>query len=149
MTTNLLKGAILLVLIAFFISCEKSDENENSGSGDRSHNAGENCMNCHKSGGSGEGRFTVAGTLYNAAGSVYPNATVKLYTGDEATGTLVKSIKSDASGNFYTTESVSFGTGLYVTINGTNGELMNKGFTISNGSCNSCHGNSTGAIEVK
>lgn len=153
------KSLILIfsVLIAMvFISCEKEESNDNDNSAgemyssyneSESHNAGANCMSCHKSGGPGEGIFTVGGTVYNSSGNaVYANATVKLYSGPNGTGTLVKTIEVDGKGNFYTTGSVSFGTGLYPTVTGTSGNISKMASAITTGACNSCHGTSTGKI---
>lgn len=137
------------LLFGFFISCDKEDEGENKDMSSRyseneSHNAGQNCMSCHKSGGPGEGWFTVAGTVYNSSETaVYPNATVKLYTGTNGSGTLVKTIEVDGKGNFYTTNSVDFGTGLYVTVTGKSGSVSTMSSSITTGQCNSCHDSSS------
>ena len=99
---------ILFTLLATSQSCKKESEtygesNNGSDNGSKSHNMGQNCMNCHKQGGSGEGWFNVAGTVYDSLGkSTYPNATVNLYTGPNGTGSLKYSFNVDASGNFYT-----------------------------------------------
>jgi hypothetical protein len=114
-----------------------------------SHNAGQNCMSCHHSGGKGEGTFTVAGTVYNSSGAaVSPNATVKLYTGPGGTGSLVKTIEVDGKGNFYTTGNTDFGSGLYVTVTGSSGNISKMNSSVTSGQCNSCHGSSTGKITV-
>ncbi|HSH20763.1 MAG TPA: hypothetical protein VLA03_09935 [Draconibacterium sp.] len=147
------------LLFGFFISCDKEDEGENKDMTSRynkteSHNAGENCMSCHKSGGPGEGWFTAGGTVYNAAKTaVYPNATVKLYTGPNETGTLVKTIEVDGKGNFYTTADINFANGLYVTVTGAGagatGNTNKMASSITTGQCNSCHGSSVGKISVE
>lgn len=145
-------AAILMAL--FFVSCEKDEsggENFLSSSYDsqKSHNAGQDCMSCHKSGGRGEGVFTVAGTIYNSGKTaVYPNATVKLYTGANGTGTLVKTIEVDGKGNFYTTESISFGSGLYATVTGTSGTVKKMSVALTGGQCNSCHGSASDRIGI-
>jgi len=95
-------------MFSVLVSCENEDdengENKDLSSSfneNESHNAGQNCMACHKSGGQGEGWFTAAGTVYNASGTaVSPNATVKLYTGPNGTGSLVKTIEVEGKGNF-------------------------------------------------
>jgi cytochrome c553 len=114
--------------------------------GDESHNKGQNCMNCHKSGGEGEGWFNAAGTVYNAAFTASnPNTTVKLYTGPNGTGSLVKIIEVDGQGNFFTTEDIDFGQGLFPAVQGaTTTKYM--GTTAASGQCNSCHGVSTDKI---
>jgi len=146
-----------ILVLSVLVSCEKDDDNGNGENKDmssrnnetESHNAGQNCMSCHKSGSSGEGWFTAAGTVYNSAGNAfYPNATIKLYTGANGTGTLVKTIEVDGKGNFYTTADVNYGAGLYVTVTGTSGNVSKMGSSITTGACNSCHGSSTGKITV-
>ena len=104
---------------------------------------GENCMRCHVQGGKGKGSFQVAGTVYkNSSGATYPNATVKLYTGQNGTGTLMYTIEVDGLGNFYTTDFIDFTIPLYPAVTGNNGtEYM--GNTIATGQCNNCHNNNT------
>lgn len=155
------KGSLFFMigvfLFSFVVSCEKEDdengENKDMSSSfneNESHNAGQNCMSCHKSGGQGEGWFTVTGKVYNASKTaVYPKATVKLYNGPNGTGTLVKTIEVDSKGNFYTTADLNFGNGLYITVTGTTGSVTKMGSSISTGQCNSCHGSSTGKISAE
>jgi hypothetical protein len=133
-------------IVASFIatqSCKKNNSSETNISatgGNKSHNMGQNCMNCHKSGGKGEGWFNVAGTVYKfGTSNTYPNAIIKLYTGPNATGTLKYTIYGDAKGNFYTTENIDFGSGLYPFVQGTNATNQMISATTS-GQCNSCHG---------
>ncbi len=143
---------LIIGLTSILYSCSEDDENEamtSSSGSNESHNAGRNCMECHRSGGSGEGIFKVAGTVYNEAlTSINSNATVKLYTGANGTGTLKKAIEVDARGNFYTTSSIDFGSGLYVSVEGaTTTKYMSS--AITGGACNSCHGSSTSKIWTK
>jgi hypothetical protein len=134
-------------------ACEKEEgENEtniSSYQSNDSHHMGENCMECHKSGGSGAGWFTVAGTIYESNKTdTYPNATVRLYTGPDGTGNLKATIEVDQLGNFYTTENIDFGSGLYTVVEGTMG-TKSMGPSLSNGKCNSCHGVSTDPVWVQ
>lgn len=131
-------------------SCEKDeDENEiksSSYNSTKSHNEGQNCMSCHTSGGSGEGRFTIAGTVYDAAlNETFPNATVSLFTEPGGSGILKATIQVDKKGNFYTTENIDFKNGLYATVEG-NSNITYMNATVTNGQCNSCHGVSTDRI---
>ena len=104
-----------------------------------SHRAGNNCMSCHVSGGDGEGWFTVAGTVYQTDGTTpYPNTTVKLYTGADASGELVITVEVDGNGNFYTTEAVDWGMGLYPNIS-NDSETRTMSSVVTTGACNSCH----------
>lgn len=112
----------------------------------RSHNVGKVCSECHKAGGSGEGIFTIAGTVYtNGAGSaVAPNGMVKIYA-DINRLNLVRTLEVDAKGNFYTVDVIPGLTdtgggiaGVYVTV-GAN----NMPGNVSSSACNSCHGPTT------
>lgn len=142
----------ILTSLLIISSCEKENENETNIStygSQKSHNMGQNCMNCHKSGGPGEGWFQAAGTVYDSTGNAtYPNATVKLYSGPNGTGNLKYTIQADGKGNFYTTESIDFSGGLYPAVSGTQGTQY-MGSSISMGHCNSCHGNTTNRIWTK
>lgn len=108
-----------------------------------SHNMGQNCMNCHFGGGSGQGVWKVAGTVYKPnLTTINPNTVVKLYTGPNGTGTLKYILNVNAKGNFYTSQTVSFTGGLYPAVtNGTDTNYMSSSITV--GACNSCHNNST------
>ena len=103
-------------------------------------------MGCHASGGSGEGWFSVAGTVYDSLKtSTYPNATVRLFTGPNGTGNLELTVEVDALGNFYTTENIDFGNGLYTSVEG-NSDIIHMNSIVTTGQCNSCHGVSTDRI---
>lgn len=117
----------------FIFSCEKEEEENES-----SHNAGQNCMTCHKSGGSGDGVWTVAGTVYNADGAALSGATIKLFSDAVGTGTALATLTSDKSGNFHTSTAINFGTGLYAKV--TSGTSTISMVTpLVTGACNSCH----------
>jgi len=142
----------LLIPSLIFIACEDEDGDEIKISyydGKESHRAGEDCMNCHFYGGSGEYWFQIAGTLYDSTlTNIYPGGTVKLYSEPNGGGELKNTIKVDALGNFYSTEQIDFGNGLYPTVQG---DELNKNMlsAITTGRCNSCHGNSQDVIWVK
>lgn len=139
---------LVSMMIILTVSCKKGENETNISSygSSKSHNMGQNCMNCHKSGGEGEGWFNVAGTVYDSSfAHTLGGGTVKLYTGPGGTGTLKYTVQVDTKGNFYTTETIDFGSGLYPAIQGTsNTHYMSA--TISTGQCNSCHGVSTNKI---
>jgi hypothetical protein len=141
------------MLIMTFLSCEdEGGENETNISyynETESHKMGQNCMDCHKSGGPGEGWFTVAGTVYDTLlEKTYPNATVYLYTGPQGTDELKHTLEVDGLGNFYTTETVNFEPGLYATVKGS---ISTRHMTtvLPGGQCNACHGTSTTKIWVE
>lgn len=138
-STTLILSVALFVLFA----CEEEGGNETKIStslSDDSHNAGQNCMKCHKSGGEGEGWFQAAGTVYHSNGTTTnSNAVVKLYTEPNGGGELVATIEVDKKGNFYTTEDIDFSSGLYPQLEGINKTKYMTVPTIT-GACNSCHG---------
>jgi hypothetical protein len=139
-------GLFLFMLLVLF-SCEKEESGEqkdltSTSLSSESHNNGQDCISCHKSGGRGDGWFNMAGSVYNSTQTVpYITATVELRTSQSGGGTLVKSVEVDQNGNFYTTDSINFGSGLYVSVvGGVNTKYMSS--TITNGACNSCHNSS-------
>lgn len=150
MRSELFTGFLIIFSLMIILqSCQKEGENEtkiSSNGAKVSHQMGENCMDCHKQGGTGEGWFKIAGTIYDITKtSTYPNATVKLYTGVNGTGTLKYTIQVDALGNFYSTENVDFGTGLYPSVQGgTTKKYMS--LVVTFGQCNNCHQVSLGRI---
>jgi hypothetical protein len=149
-------------LFVSFMACEKADgDSDGDGNGehseqmiskhndDESHNMGNNCMTCHISGGEGEGLFTLAGTVYQESKTaVYPNATVKLFSEVNGGGTLKYTFEVDAKGNFYTTEAIDFGTGLYASVEGS-GSTKNMITPVTIGACNSCHSTTNNRIWTK
>lgn len=147
--TSVLIILFVLPLSVMIQSCEEDELNAtliSSNGSLKSHNMGANCMNCHAQGGDGEGRFKVAGTVYDSLGTApYPNATVQLYDQPNGTGTLAYTIEVDGKGNFYTTENIDFAKGLYPAVMGNVGARYMQS-SIPNGQCNSCHGSSTGKI---
>lgn len=143
--------SIFIASVFLFVSsCEKENEvNISAYNSTKSHNMGQNCMNCHKQGGRGEGWFQVAGTVYDSTQtSTYKNATVHLYTLPNGGGSLKYVIEVDGKGNFYTTNTIDFSTPLYPVVVGNLATKMMSS-SITSGQCNSCHGVSTNKIWVK
>jgi len=143
---------ISMLFIIAIASCKKNGESEtkisNNGSSE-SHKSGENCMNCHKKGGEGEGWFNIAGTIYDSLKvNTNPNGFVDLYTQPNGGGTLVKHLQVDGLGNFYSTESVNFGGGLFPVLVTKTGNKKFMGGSIKTGACNSCHGESKNHIWI-
>ena len=131
-----------LILLTTMQSCTENEygsiTDSKSGSSE-SHNMGQNCMNCHKPGGGEAPAWKVAGTVYNEAlTATNSNATVKLYTGPNGTGTLKYTIEVDAKGNFYTTSAIDFSGGLYPSVTGAT-STYSMSTPIESGACNSCH----------
>ena len=106
-------------------------------------------MNCHIQGGGADGIFSVAGTVYEESlNSVLPNSIVRLYETSDFNKDPVAVIEVDSRGNFYTTESINFGEGLYTSAEGPTMEIFMES-PITSGSCNECHGNNTERIWAK
>jgi hypothetical protein len=109
-----------------FQSCEKEDEgcdedNISIAGDDESHNAGQNCMQCHYDGGEGEGCFVVAGTLYDSLQqNTKMSGSIEFYTEPNGQGQLIKTVAIDTKGNFFTTDLFNL-QGLYPVAVGTNG----------------------------
>ena len=134
---------------------DSGDDNGNQQGATGSHNAGQNCVECHQTGGAGEaaGIFSVAGTIFQSGSTGQPNATVRLYV--ENTNTQIISLTTDASGNFYTTQEVTqlttgvgtkpqFVDGAEVVVEGPGGSMRTMPGIISGGGCNGCHHNGSG-----
>ena len=144
-------GVIFALSAMLLVGCDsegsEADEVMVSRFGDtESHNAGENCFSCHRTGGSGEGVFVVAGTVYREdLTTVNPGTIVRLLSNPDRT--LLRSIEVDARGNFYTTEALSFSGGLLAeVISGSESRTMMT--PVTNGACNSCHGDTVPVINV-
>jgi hypothetical protein len=144
---------LLLVITIILSSCENEGEEDEIKisyyNGTESHRAGEDCMNCHIYGGSGEYWFQISGTVYDSTLiNTFPNATVKLYSEPNGTGELKYTVEVDAFGNFYSTEQIDFGNGLYASVQG-NVSTTHMLSAVTTGRCNSCHGNSMEVIRTK
>jgi hypothetical protein len=96
---------------------------------------GTDCMTCHTN-------YTIAGTVYDLGlEDFYADATLYFYTEPNGGGRLVETLQVDGNGNFYTTQNINFGTGLYPVVESTDGnDLQFMPSSIVNGACNSCHG---------
>lgn len=127
-----------IVMAVMIVSCGDDSEigDDETGLGS-SHNTGKNCMSCHSS-------FKLAGSVYNQAlTSAYAGAKVKITSEANGAGTVLATLTSDKTGNFRTSSSISFGSGVYVSVEGTSGTVKYMDSAITSGACNSCHGSST------
>jgi len=143
---------VFALIVLIILACNKDNNTSNISSTNsrKSHNQGQNCMNCHVSGGKGEGWFQAAGTVYDSTlAKTNPNGFIDLYTEPNGAGTLVKRIAVDGLGNFYTTESISFTNGLFPSVVSSTGKKKFMSGSISIGACNSCHGSSQDKIWVE
>ena len=142
-------------LFSFLLmSCEREGsgnctETNISTSNRSSHNRGEDCTTCHKSGDEGRGCFSICGSAFkNDKITPIQNAVMVLFSKDE-NGNITASSKAipiDKSGNFYTTETISF-SGKYPAIISNGDTSIMGGALTNNASCNKCHANN-GSQEV-
>jgi hypothetical protein len=111
-----------------------------SGTSD-SHNMGESCMACHQEHGPGRGRFTLAGTVYQADGSLADEGSVQAWVGGYPDGTLLIDVPIDLNGNFYTTEDLGLpGVAIVPVVIDGDGEPVNQmPWPTESGACNHCH----------
>lgn len=144
----------LIFLIIAFQACENEnaepDESKISTFGStESHNNGLDCISCHVQGGDGKGWFTLAGSIYDSTLTrPYANATIQLYTERQGGGAVAYTVEVDALGNFYTTEPIDFGAGLFPAAVG-NLETKYMQTSISAAGCNECHANGIDPIWTK
>ena len=133
---------LLIGFIAVLFACEKEDGEEVGGestASGTSHNTGKNCLNCHQ--------FTAAGSVYNKAlSSGLQGAIVKLTAQANGAGTVLGTFTVNKSGSFYSSNSINFGTGIYVSVTGSSGSPKYMSSAITTGACNSCHGSSTSKV---
>jgi hypothetical protein len=128
--------ACFFMLIMISCSEDSTDSQGSSDTGSSSHNTGKNCLGCHS--------FKVAGSVYNSEFStIYSGAKIKITTTAYGSGTVLANISSDKTGNFYTNNSISFGSGVYVCVTGSGGTVKYMTSTITSGDCNSCHNGTT------
>jgi alpha-tubulin suppressor-like RCC1 family protein len=122
-----------------------------------SHNAGQDCLSCHKTGGTGAGKgvFTVAGTVYKSGGGAQTAATVTIFP--QGSNTAQATMTVDGLGNFWTTQAVAalmpaagqtLVQGVRAVIQPTGGTSAAMLGVISNGSCNGCHSTAGGVARV-
>lgn len=133
------------------LSCKKDKSGKGSKTSEyndtSSHNVGSACMNCHGSGSGNEYWWTVAGTVFKPDSvSLGSNSTIYLFSGSNGTGNLLLTLPADAKGNFYTTNSISFGTGVYPEVKSPSGEVRYMQSAVTNGNCNFCHTSSNRII---
>ena len=114
-----------------------------------SHKAGENCMECHKSGGDAGIAFSIAGTVYDTnLNIVFPNTIVNLIADIDINDVPVEIIEVDGKGNFYSNTPIDWQNGLFTTVSSGNQIRIMNGI-IFQGSCNNCHGVSIPHINIE
>ncbi|MEI7661811.1 MAG: hypothetical protein WCK34_06430 [Bacteroidota bacterium] len=151
------KSGIFTLFIAFVImavaGCKKNDGGNKTASS--SHNStaskkmGGVCQNCHVSGGSGPGWWTVAGTVYTEDLKAFaPNGTIQFFSANLTDTIPVATLEIDQNGNFYSSSLVLPVSGVYPQITGTSGNIVMMPQLCTSGNCNYCHGISCAKIWV-
>ena len=104
--------------------------------GPNAHNAGKDCMSCHRSGGGDAPQFALGGTLYDGSGRAVSGAEVRLV---DAKGKAT-SVYTGTNGTFYVQGS-GFAAPAQVGVrNATSTRDMISALQASNGgACSSCH----------
>ena len=155
MLKKIVKLSTALMFLLGLTACGGGGADGGGGSGG-SHHAGLNCLSssCHD-GTSAAPLFFVGGTAYTSGGGVQTNATITLR--NAVTSSVVATLTTDASGNFYSTSTISafvsgmsgFEDGADVTGTGPAGSVIMPG-TVSSGTagCNqsTCHDSSNRII---
>ena len=139
LTNRLLLTVFLLAIVFSFTECKKWMQGENetriSRHGDhQGHKKGQNCMNCHYTEGKGESWFLIGGSVYGNIG----DGTAYFYK--DTLSPAIDSLEIDADGNLFTTKTVDFSNGLYVSVKSGSGTLKQMPKKVFNGQCNLCHG---------
>jgi hypothetical protein len=119
-------------------------ENVSATGSRKSHHMGESCTTCHQAKGPGRGRFTLAGTLYDANGVRVTGGKVSLRAAPN--GPDLHVIEVDELGNFYTTRDVGLDkASLFVAVEALDGsKRAAMPFPTLSGACNHCHTGSRG-----
>ncbi|MET0284540.1 MAG: MbnP family copper-binding protein [Polyangiales bacterium] len=118
----------------------------------RSHAPGDprygvNCMRCHQEHGPGYGKFSAAGTLFDASGKPALGSKVEVFTGDVVGYGQFANIVSraildvDGYGNFFTTAALPLDTNeVGARVLGAAGQpVLTMPFTQQTAACNNCH----------
>jgi cytochrome c553 len=145
------KAVVFFTFMLVIISCSHYDDIMKNGKestySSKSHNAGQNCMNCHNGSEYSEavregGWWHVAGTVVGGSGK-----DIELWTEPNRKGELVYKLQIEPSGNFYTSKIVDFKTGVYPVVVKKDGSFKEMSTSITMGACNSCHGATTDVIK--
>ena len=141
---KIIQQILILVISIIASNCDLNKNNSNSimstyGSID-SHRAGEDCMECHKSGGDAGIVFSIAGTIYHTNSNiVFSNTSVTLFDDIDVNNIPLEIFEVDGKGNFYSNIPIDWQNGLFVSVSIAN-QVKRMNGTIFDGSCNHCHG---------
>jgi hypothetical protein len=143
---NFLLVMVLAASPVVWTACHDKGSDDEGG---MNHNVGMDCLQCHRSGGGGDGIFSVGGTVYIAGSNTgAAEATIRLFPDSGHSGTPVATITSAVTGNFMSESPIDFSNGLFPTVTSSKG-TSSMAEPIYTGACNSCHGVSTGKITVQ
>ena len=147
MTKSGITSLILIALLFSFMGCKKTTGTNKTATSTHNSTSSKNmsgvCQNCHTSGTSTSGWWTVAGAVYTKDfSSVSPNGTLYFYSQPNGQGTLRATLEVDGKGLFYTSNVLPIfpPDTSYVQIVGAFGDIQNMVQFVTSGNCNSCHG---------
>lgn len=139
--------AIAAVVLLLWSGCSRNNPTPPStavysvNGGTTSHNNGQVCLTCHRTGGTGKYNFIIAGSVFKQDLSTpSPNGILYFWSGSGGTGDLIATLQVDANGNFFTTSSLLPGEGAYLQMRGISGAVKTMPILAYTGDCNSCHG---------
>lgn len=148
------KVNIVFCCTLLVMACSHYDDilknfNQSKEGATKSHNQGQNCMNCHND----NYKLVSHNNWWNIAGTVYRNASqtadagfVELWTDTNRSGELLYRLPIDAKGNFYTNNIIDFKDGFYPVLIYSDGTYNPDNSMLTKtktGACNSCHDGKT------
>jgi len=138
-----LLAVLVFGMVIVLFACEEEEEVDGQSTlTETSHNTGKNCMSCHK--------FTASGSVYDKSMSAaFPGAEIKLTSQANGAGSVLGTFTVNKSGSFYTSNSINYGSGIYVSVTGSSGKVKHMNSSITTGACNSCHGSSASKVWVE
>ncbi len=87
--------------------------------------------------------------MYNSQGQQpVAGVQVRLFAAAQGAGGVRYQFQTDANGNVYTSENITFGSGLFPAVISASGDTAFMTEAISDGACNRCHGQSTERIKL-
>lgn len=87
--------------------------------------------------------------MYNSQGQQpVAGVQVRLFGAAQGAGGVRYQLQTDANGNVYTSENITFGNGLFPAVISASGDTAFMTEAISDGACNRCHGQSTERVKL-
>jgi hypothetical protein len=103
--------------------------------GPSAHNAGKDCMSCHRTGGGDAPRFSFGGTLYDGSGKAVAGAEVRVVD-TSGKGT---SVYTSNTGTFYSGAAFAAPAHVGVRTAKASADMLSALQATNGGACSSCH----------